>query len=112
MGQSEWVECKWAETQWAKIQWAEMHWAQIQWTRDIINFLGCLKIHGKREYDKGFKQKTIIGKKTLANVKKYVLKLLFFAVFNRAYENKPEENVLKWLFFDSKSASTISESAT
>ena len=40
---------------------------------------------------------------------KNVLKFLYFAVFNRAIKNKSED---KELFFDSKSASTISKSAT
>ena len=43
------------------------------------------------------------------NVFKNVLKFLYFAVFNRAIKNKSED---KELFFDSKSASTISKSAT
>ena len=44
------------------------------------------------------------------NVFKNVLNFVFFAVFNRS-KNKPEEDVLNGLIFDSKSASTTSKSA-
>ena len=47
---------------------------------------------------------------------KYVLKMYsnsyFFAVFNHSTKNKPEEDVLNGLIFDSKIDFPISESAT